>query len=287
MNGFSLCRRAALAGGLASLGARAAPALGGAPIDVEGGRCLVPVKLDGKQARLVLDTGAERSLLCTRAVARLGSRPDRWVSTTLRGAGGRLEAHANVDVVATLGGMRLWQNAPTVGLSLPVTSADLGDADGLLGGDILCHYAVELDVPRGQVALLPAAAAMVGAARVALQAWRQTMLLAPVMLDGRALVALLDTGAAASLINARGLYRLGLATPDAGGVTLHGIGGATPAGRHLFRELRVGSLRVEAPALLTLASPEAAFDMVLGLDVLGRQRILVSYARLLLEIAGA
>ena len=40
------------------------------------------------------------------------------------------------------------------------------------------------------------------------------------------------------------------------------------------------------PALLTLATPEPAFDLVIGLDVLARQRMVLSYAPAALALGG-
>lgn len=257
-------RRAVLLGGLATIGAAAADG-DFIALELAGGRCLVPVVLDGRPARLLLDTGAERTIMAAAAVARLGLRRDGWVGTTLRDATGRLERHANVDVaMARAGGVRLSQGLPGGGLSLPVSSDDLAGADGLLGGDILRHFSVDLDFSRARLMLRPAGDATPGTVR--LQTLRGDLLLAPLRLDGHALTALVDTGASVSLLNARGLYRLGL--------------DAAPS--HRFGALQIGALRVPDPILLTLDVAAAGYDLVLGLDVLGRRRFIVSYQRLVL-----
>src|ERR1700678_3833443 len=195
-------RRAALLGGLASLGAGAAPGDTAIPIDCSNGRCLVPVVLDGRVARMLLDTGAELTLVTGAAAARLALRPDAWVGTTLRGAGGLVERRANVDVgVARLGGVRLFQRLPGGGLSLPVTNSDLGGADGLLGGDVLRHFVLDLDIPGARLALRGPATPSHPRSAVPLQSLRGDLLLAQVRLDGHALTGLVDTGASVSLIN--------------------------------------------------------------------------------------
>ncbi len=274
-------RRTALAGAAASMGAGVVPP-GEMHVDISGGRCLVPVTLDGRAARLVLDTGAERTLVTDIACLTLGLRRDRWVATTLRGAGGLLERHANADVAyARAGGVKLFQRLPGDGLTLPVTTTDLQGADGLLGGDVLRHYDLDLDMQRALLALHATDAAAPASGAVPLQSHRGDLLLAPVWLDGHALVALLDTGAAASLINARGLYRLGLAPSvhDPHSV-IHGLGGDSRAQLHRFGLLRIGTLDVARPMMLTQLVPEPAYDLVLGLDVLGACRIRLSYATL-------
>ena len=99
-----------LAAALASLGAAAPPPGPAIPIEMANGRFIVPVLLDGGLAHILLDTGAERSVISRTAAARLGLPFDPWVETTMRGAGGQLETHRNADVqIATLGGVRLLQ----------------------------------------------------------------------------------------------------------------------------------------------------------------------------------
>jgi len=283
MRPIPITRRAALLG---TLTAAAAPVEPGIALERVNGHCLVSVLLDGHLARMVLDTGAGVSIVTRGAAARLGLPADPWVSSTLRGASGLLERHANVDVgVARAGAVRLFQQ-PGRGLSLPVTSSDLGGADGLLGGDVLQHYDIDLDIPNARLLLGAPGPAPPASETVHLQLLRRTLLLAPVTLDGHALLALVDTGAGASILNARGLYRLGLLAPqDDKVVTLQTVGGIAPARLHRFTEFRIGKLSIAKPTLITQTVPNAAYDLVLGLDVLARQRLRLSYATLTLQFA--
>lgn len=246
--------------------------------DLSGGPCVVPVVLAGAPARMVLDTGTERTILTRASVARRGLGLDDWVGTAMRGVGGKLDEHLNAVVPQlSLGGVEMFQRNPGEPLSLPVTALDLGGLDGLLGGDVLRHFTVVLE--QGAVSLLPPGAC--GPEAVPLSMLRRALPLAPVRLDGVALTALIDTGATTSLINARGLYRLGVSPSRMASdpkVSAIGIGGRFESSQHRFSELRLGRLRVADPALLTLATPEPAFDLVIGLDVLARQRMVLSYA---------
>lgn len=282
MAGQWLGRRGLLLSALAAPIWGAARAAAEVRLAVAGGVCRVGVSLDGRQARLILDTGAEISLLSQAAVRRLGLLPDPWVSTNVRGAGGLVERRANVDVrVAQAGGVRLIQHPPARAVSFPVTSSGLGGADGLLGGDILRNFALALDMPGQRAVLLPPRALPRAPGGVALQILGQSLLLAPVSLDGHELTALVDTGASASLVTARGLYRLGLTRADmAAGrdVTIWTVGGAVDARTHQFTALRLGALEVARPVLFLQDVPSAAFDIVLGLDILGRRPFLLSYA---------
>jgi predicted aspartyl protease len=275
-------RRQVLLGGLCLAGGAARAAV---PMQMAGGQMVVPVVLDGQMARMVVDTGAERTVLTRAAVARLGLRLDPYVDSILRGAGGRLETYRNADVGhASLGGMRLTQRAGAK-LSLSVTDMALG-ADGLLGGDLLRHFTLTLDFAAGTLALGPAGSRAGGNA-VALRRLWPDLLLAPVRLDGRALVALVDTGAAGSMLNRRGMARLGL-TPAAlrgdRAAEMGALGGRTAGWWHRFASCSVGSLSVPAPLMLVAEVPEPGFDMILGLDILGRQRLALSYGTLMMGL---
>jgi len=279
MEPIAIRRRGVLLGLLASSAGRASAAAGVA-VEIIGQRCVVPVELDGRTARMILDTGAERTVVTRAAAVRLGLRADAWVATTMRGAGGLLESHANVDVgVASVGGMRLSQKLESGALSLSVTGADLGGADGLLGGDLLRRYTVDLDFPRARLSLRQGEPAETDFVR--LRPWGRDLLLASLRLDGVDLIGLVDTGAAASLVNARGLYRLGLSPErlaDDPVVSLVGLGGRIPARPHRFTELDFGGFGIARPLLLTAAVPEIGYDLTLGMDVLGRQRLVLSYS---------
>ncbi len=277
-----ISRRSEL-GSVVVLAAAPLPPVIAVPIEVKDGRCVVPMLLDGRRARMVVDTGAERTVVTRAAAARLGLRRDLWVDTPMVGAGGLLETHPNVDAdSATIGGTRLFHELPGRGLSLSVTDLQLGDADGLLGGDLLRHYTLDLDMPQARLALRPAWTAPTGNV-VAVQPWARGLLLAPLRLDGTELTALVDTGASRTLINARGLHRMGITAADAVRdpvVSASGLGGSFQAHLRQFGALQLGQTRFPNALLLIAAVPEIAFDMILGLDVLGQQRFLLSYASL-------
>jgi hypothetical protein len=201
-----------------------------------------------------------------------------------------LERHSNVDVrEAVAGNVPLFQNRPGGGLSLPVTSADLGGADGLLGADVLQHYTLVLDIPGARLVLLKAPSVGRGPGAVPLTLLRRDLLLAPVTLDEHRLTALVDTGSSTSMLTARGKIRLGLAPEQTQPNTVEqiwAVGGHSSAVPHRFSEFRIGGLIVPAPVFLMEDVPAAAYDLILGLDVLGRQRLVLSYSGLTLELAG-
>lgn len=281
MHMLRISRRAVLLGGMTALAASKAHAAAAVPVDAAGGRCIATVMLDGRAARMLIDTGAARSVITRSAVLRLGLQPDPWVGTTLRGAGDVLEHHANALVrEARLGGVMLMQRNPADGLSLSVTGSDLAGLDGLLGNDVLRHATLYLDMQRSRLLLLPPTQQVQGG--VPLARLGENLLLAPVRLDGHDLVALIDTGASASLLNARGIYRLGIAGSRAHdpAVATLAVGGTLATRAHRFATLAVGPLLLAAPTILVADVPEAGFDITLGLDVLGTRPLVLSYAAL-------
>jgi len=258
------------------LGALAAPAIA-APAAY-----LVPVQLNGRPARLLLDTGATRSVLTLAAVRRLGLPSDGWVDTLLRGAGGRLESHDNADVAeARAGALRLFQR-PGQPLSFAVTTQLFGDADGLLGGDILRHFDILVSAA-GTVALRPPGTIAAAPPAVPLTSLFPNLLLAPITLDGNHLTALLDTGATASLLNARGLHKMGRLSQGPSS-TIKALGGPTSVQSHDFQRLTIGPLTIDHPNLLTANVPELAFDLILGTDIIARTGFAISYARRVVRI---
>ena len=270
------------------------------PVTVSDNQPVVAVALNGQDTPLLLDTGAGRSLLTAAAVQRAGLPLDEWVSTPLRGAGNRLEDRRNVMLRSmALGGLALQRRGLAQSISLPVTAQRLdasGRIAGLLGADMLSRYDLDLDFPGGRMTLY----AVTGCAgrfipwntpydTIAARPLPDDGILVPVLIDGHALDAQLDTGSEVSLIDARGLHRLGL-TPEA---IAHepatqglGIGGAFLEHRHQFAELRIGTLRIAAPAIRVAALPRPSVDMLLGMDVLGSRRIWISYATAQVFIAG-
>ncbi len=265
------------------------------PLDPIGGHLLVTALLNGQHARLILDTGAERSLVTPGAVRRLGLALDRWVGTTLMGIGG-LERHQNAAPQSfELGGVSL--RHPTIfhDSSLAVGQLPLGrvggqPVDGLLGRDFLAAFDVLIDVPGRRLTLYQVTGCSGGflpwrtpySTVATLSAYRQALVI-PVQVDGRPMRAMLDTGASRTLITAPGMARLGL-TPerlagDQGGIA-RGIGRNPVAVQaHRFDTMQVGHEMETGPVLLVAPVQVLPIvDMLLGLDWMQSHEIWLSYA---------
>lgn len=256
---------------------------------------MVTAAIDGKPSRFVLDTGAERTMLSTQALRRLDLPRDEWVSSAVRGIGG-IEIHSNAVLRSfDIGRVPLRRRSVNPALSLAVAPMPWLDqardpVAGLLGADYLSSFDIELDLADRTLDLVASGTCPISAVpwalpHVALHATRPrpTVLLVPVQIDGTTLMAQLDTGASVSLITQRGAMRLAtqvgaLAGTDAG--SARGIGRqAINLRRYHVAELRFGPI-VARDINVAVGTPAGGypFDMILGLDVLQRARLRLSYA---------
>jgi len=264
------------------------------PFTLVQGRLTVPLTVDDRPATFVLDTGATRALVTPQAVRRLNLPLDKWVATTMRGVGGVVE-HADADPRSmTLGGMPLRQ--ATLARHISLTVGDLpgmgADAvDGLLGRDFLSEFDLQLDMTARRLTLYdvhgcsgrfvpwppPYQAATVVAPM-------QHAMLLPIAIDGVRMTALLDTGAAASLVTLPGMIRLGLtqqALASDPAATMHGVGRRErEMHQRRFASLQVAGETIRQP-LLWVAPVRLApiVDALLGTDWLDAQRrVWISFA---------
>ena len=228
------------------------------PVEVVDGNVLVTVQVNGVAATFILDTGADRTLMGEDEVRRLGLERDGWVASIIRGIGGIQQRPNALPRSLRLGATTLRRRTLTGDTSVTVGPLPV-NADRRSAGRRTARprfpFAVrsrprparpsDHAVRRARLrcggflpwttpyAAIPASTPM-GAA-----------LVVQVLVDGRPMRALIDTGASASLITAPGMFRLGL-TPellarDPGGYG-SGVGPApVPMRRHRFAEMRVGA----------------------------------------------
>ncbi len=127
----------------------APPAPAGTVVPYGGGPLVIDAVLNGTGVRLLVDTGAERTLITHAAMARAGIDVSRGTPVKIRGVTG--------DAVATL------VSVP----SLDVAGARLGplpvivhtmttdSVDGLLGRDVLDSFTVTVDAASRRATLVP------------------------------------------------------------------------------------------------------------------------------------
>lgn len=255
------------------------------PLHIANHQPLVDVGINGQTARMLLDTGAAHSVLTRAAAQRLGLQMKPGVVTASQGVGG-----ISLDYAVTATGLRLGP------LALPDRQTDVvptrigtpgGSApDGLLGLDILRQFDLDLDFAAQRLTLYRGPACphtplpMPGPATVvetALSA--QGHLVMRAALDGRPVLAMLDSGSQHSVVTNRaaGLSQETLAADRP--VHLFGVGpGMATAHLHRFTSITIGRETIANPLLVVLNTTPPDYDLIVGMDYLSGRRLWISAA---------
>jgi hypothetical protein len=248
------------------------------PVTLDHNLIEVTGRVNRTNTQLVIDTGAERTVLTTGTVAALLLARSEFSGTRLIGVGG---AVSNADVFADLelGGAFFRRR---------LAVANIAGFGGLIGGDVLSDYDVEFDLPDHQVRLWKAPGC--GANDLPWSGPRVTMpvevsggkqLFVSVSIDGKTVEAALDSGTGIDLLRSDAARRLGVtqaalaADPE---LLVRGVdGGAVSVRLHRFGLLAIGPDQIIAPRVGIGEIQLESIDMVLGLDYLRSRRVWVSY----------
>ncbi|MFT9257993.1 MAG: retroviral-like aspartic protease family protein [Acetobacter sp.] len=255
----------------------------------DAGFLTVAARINSHNARMIVDTGSEGSLLSPEAAALFDTRPDPTTHTVVQGTGGMGRIVPNVIVRSlTVGGLEFGPvSVPVSGLpAVPLTDPAV---EGLIGGDMLSRYDIELNVAEGWMAFWSARGAGCSGPvgwryiyrAVSLQTTGRQRVIAQVELDGWPLRALVDSGARSRIVAERTALRMGV-TPqalaqDPGGVTAGVDGHEQPYRWHRFNLLQIGQEQEHAP-VLTVAPLHDTVDMLLGSDWFATHRVWISYS---------
>jgi predicted aspartyl protease len=255
------------------------------PIALTRAQPLVEIGINGHTARVLLDTGAAHSVLTRAAAMRLGLRMKPGVITASQGVGGISRDFAVIATDLRLGALALGDRVTDVVRDRIGVPGGPGP-DGLLGIDILRAYDLDLDFARRTLTLYRGPACpdvplpMPGPATVvetALSA--QGHLVMRAALDGRPVLAMLDTGSQHSVVTARAAA---LSPAELAGdrkVTLFGVGPASAdAYLHRFASITIGRQTIRDPRLIVLDSAAPDYDMIIGMDYLAGRRLWISAA---------
>lgn len=261
------------------------------PVVFVGNLPLVDVTMNGQKVRMVLDTGAEGSLVFESALDKLNLATDPLVRTLVTGVGG-ISSHNNALVEKLeMGSVSRRNLSISVVAMKPLLN---GRTAGLLGNDVLERFDVDLDFPHNHVTLYqqrrcPGGVPDWTTPAEALPRPRQGQALpatvTELLLDGVKQNAVIDTGASFSGIDRRGALASG-AMEDALGAdrqsTSQGINAAvTAVGAHRFRSMQVGSETIADPVVLVTARPDMLgnrnFGMLLGEEYIRKHRLWIAY----------
>ncbi len=256
------------------------------PIQLDLGFLTVPATLEDKPVTMLVDTGAERTMLTPSAVQALRLDRDRHRHTTISGTGGALLVSMDATVQSFgFGGYEMSDQSYAVGPLSPRQTES-----GLIGADWLAQFDVEIDVPRRHLTLY-----QVEGCSGRYVPWHgpyadfqhvrppgRMLITLPVRLEGQTLIAVLDSGANATEITEDAAARLGVtAAALAGDQAGHTIGvdqTRVTTHRHRFSDMEVGGERFPNVMLSVGAVHVPGADMLLGADFLRGRRVWLSYS---------
>lgn len=260
------------------------------PVLMRGGDATVPAEIDGQIVGMAIDTGAADSMVTSQAAAQLGLRPIKDYPRSAVVSGVKGAAYYEVDLIHSLvlGGVTYRNIAilqsPLGGQAKPSEEP----VAGLIGADMLAHYDVALDEPAGLLKLYTAPSGCGPISPDGQHRWTAVpftlgdgdKILIDVMVNGRKLQAMLDTGAEETLLQASAANRVGLTT-DGTTTPVDGIGEDRVTGTvQRAASLAVGEVTLkDVPLLVAPQSRELldGADMLLGASLLTKVPVLISY----------
>jgi len=252
-------------------------------VQIVANHILIPVGIDGTEQLFILDTGAQNSAVTPEFVQ--SAQLEATGRKTRNQAIGAITITADVAVpTMSLGGFVIHNTAmQTAALVQPPAPAP--QAVGLLGQSVLRAFDMELDLPHGRVALYSTKHCAEGFLpweppfSVSKLTTTNQGIVTQAMLDGKGLTALIDTGAAHTLLSDGGLEYFGTSIQNVlkdPAVSASGAGArAIEMHLHRFAKLSVGGASIDQP-LLVVGELDIDPRMLLGLDFLMKFRVWIS-----------
>jgi predicted aspartyl protease len=250
---------------------------------------IVTLLANGTPVTLLLDTGAETTVLTPIAAGRVGAqRPVVEFQRQLRSLGGSLDT-SEVELRSfTVGGVAIpWRRVRVAPVNVPAVFA--GPLDGVVGADTLSSFDVDLDLPHYRMILYerqacpdtkPAWAEPY--TRIIAGRSKGDHLFFPVRLNGRMIDAFIDTGAQLTVLSTRVAPALGVSVAalarDRPMTTRGAASEQLSAHLHRFSQLEIGGEILRNPEVIVADVRLSDADLVLGIDFLRSRRIWLSYA---------
>jgi predicted aspartyl protease len=161
-----------------------------------------------------------------------------------------------------------------------IEARDLPDADGTLASDILRDYDVEVDFAGGDISLIsPDYCTVTSTAVIAMDVAQNGHVRFPLKIDGKTIIATLDTGSATSLISIKAAVLLGI-DPNSPGLALVRDTGQYQIYAYPFHSLDFRGVLVKNPHIAIVSEgfiPGSESDLVLGMDVLRQLHFTIAY----------
>ena len=251
---------------------------------------LIDARMNGAPVVLVLDSGADRTVLTEAAARRIGLTFDQSDIRRGSGTGGVVSSFAAKVQRFEFAGLSI-PDHPVLATPQLLASPGGEQIDGLLPALVLSAFDVDLDMPGRKMTLYGGTVC----GDTVIPPWSVPSFSLPadfsqpprILLRVRAgtaeLRALVDTGAQHMVATNRAAVAAGL-TPEviaAGApVTMRGVGAQTVQARLVrLPEMEIGPERGRGVPAIVTDSGLGTVDMILGMDYLGGRRLWFSYAR--------
>jgi predicted aspartyl protease len=259
------------------------------PLGSERGFITAPARLDGKPVTLLIDTGAEGTMVTPTAVTTLSLHADRHRTSIIHGTTGTITSRNVLLDSVEIGGMETPDRSVAVGALSSRPGATI-TAAGLLGADWLRDFEVELDLPHRRMAFYRATGCTKvvppwpgRTSEVAVQLYGAGIVILPVELNGKTVTALLDSGANISVMKAAAAERIGIGAAELAADRpshANGVGGSPiETRRHRFEHSRIGEANYTNAVVAIGAVNFPIADMLLGADWLSHTKVWISYAK--------
>jgi clan AA aspartic protease (TIGR02281 family) len=197
------------------------------PVDAAHNRPLIAGQINGQAVKILVDTGSQTSVVTRSTANRLGLKQVSSSSTS-RGVGGEVKEYNTSLKQLTLDKFTVHD------LAMPVAVEGERNFDMILGENFFAQFTVEFDLAHGAIRLFKPK----GCRADQLAYWSQTYSLADlassptdslriettVSLNGRALRAILDTGATLSTVSRTATVGLGISIDENSHTHAMGIG---------------------------------------------------------------
>ena len=261
---------------------------------IPDGRVTIPVQFEGHDHRLMVDTGGYINTVTSQLAKEEGYDVRASRGTVLRGMGTSFlttYVEANDFVIGHSRGK---------GFEFFVENSSDLSVDGTLAPSILAAYDVDLDFGHDKLTLFdpdhcPGRVVywtQTPVSIVPMQIQNRTHIRIPVMIDGKQIMATLDTGSATSYITQRAASKfLGITTTSAGMKSLGNVavnGMRDPVYNYPFQALTFGGVTVNHPHIQIVADQVwNEDDLLLGIGILRQLHLYVAYGEKKLYISPA
>jgi predicted aspartyl protease len=258
------------------------------PTGGTGSQPVTTVWINGRPARMVIDSGASTTSVTTTGVQSLALGTPVAIPGQTVGIGG-VQVRRRVLAGSLALGDLSYTNQPLQVVAMG-RQPEAEPIDGLLGEDILRHFEIDFDLPHQRVTLYtgrPCGDALPGWTRIDAKApivrvpHLARLLAVPVTLDNQPASAMIDSGAETTVLGAAAIASgaASSAVADEVPLELSGVGPNAITGHlHLIDRLDVGGQSLTDVEVKVAPLPFSQPEMVLGDDYLDTHKVWISNA---------